>query len=139
MREPLGIQVLDLKVGQVRAQSFPRPSTSVSVNNVTNRGCMMVLLQSSRSRRGGQPDAGGAVRRDHAAAGKDLAHVVEHDHSVAQQAPSLLRVEGDGAGGIAVPVVGLGAWGLMGTHGSPPFWGYRCSGALPWRCGSSIT
>jgi len=53
------------------------------------------------------------VRRDHPAAGKDLAHVVEHDHSVAQQAPSLLGVEGDSAGGIAVPVVSRGARGLV--------------------------
>ena len=30
------------------------------------------------------------MRRDPPAAGKDLAQVVEHDHAVAQQAPSLL-------------------------------------------------
>jgi hypothetical protein len=81
------------------------------MNNVTNMGCMMFLLRFSRSRRGGQPDAGGAVRGNRPAAGKNLAHVVEHDHSVAQQAPSLLGVEGDGAGGIAVPVVSPGARG----------------------------
>jgi hypothetical protein len=63
--------------------------------------------------RGGQPAAGGAVRRDPLAAGKDLAHVVEHDHSVAQQAPSLLGVTSDGAGGIAVPAVSRGARGLV--------------------------
>jgi hypothetical protein len=79
------------------------------------------------------------VRRDHPAAGKDLTHVVEHDHSVAQQAPSLLRVTGDGAGGIAVPVVSRGARGLVGTHGSPLLWVYGCSGTLSWRCASSIT
>jgi hypothetical protein len=67
----------------------------------------------SHSRRGGQPGAGGAVRGNRPAAGKDLAHVVEHDHSVAQQAPSLLGVKGDGAGGIAVPVVSRGAQGLV--------------------------
>jgi hypothetical protein len=41
-----------------------------------------------------------------------LAHVVEHDHSVAQQAPSLLGVTSDSAGGIAAPVVirGHGGW-----------------------------
>ena len=86
---------------------------SVSMNNFTNRGCMMILLQVSRSRRGGQPDAGWSVRGYHPAAGKDLARVVEHDHAVAQQAPSLLRVEGDGASGIAVPVVSRGARGLV--------------------------
>jgi hypothetical protein len=83
------------------------------MNNVTNMGCMMFLLQVSRSCRGGQPDAGGAVRGNPPAAGKDLAHVVEHDHSVAQQAPSLLGVTGDSTGGIAVPVVGRGAQGLV--------------------------
>jgi hypothetical protein len=65
------------------------------------------------SRRGGQSDVGGVVRRDHLAVGKDLAHVVEHDHSVAQQAPSLFGVEGDSAGGVAVRVVSGGAWGSM--------------------------
>jgi hypothetical protein len=85
------------------------------MNNLTNMGCKMVLLQVSRSRRDGQPDAGGAGRcgRDHPAAGKDLAHVVEQDHSVAQQAPPLLGVRGDSAGGIAVPVVSRGARGLV--------------------------
>jgi hypothetical protein len=65
------------------------------------------------SRRDGQPDVSGAVRRDPLAAGKDLAHVVEHDHSVAQQAPPLLGVTSDSAGGIAVPVVSRGARGLV--------------------------
>src|SRR5262249_38606579 len=71
------------------------------------------------------------------------ARVVEHDHSVAQQAPSLLRVEGDGAGGVAVPVVSRGARGLVGTHGAPLLWGCRCSGScggpLPRRCASPGT
>src|SRR5215831_17541552 len=93
------------------------------MNNVTNRGCMMVSCGSGVSRRGGQPDAGGAARRDRPAAGEDLAHVVEHDHAVAQQAPALLRVRGDGAGGVAVPAVSRGARGLVGTHGAPPLWG----------------
>jgi hypothetical protein len=60
------------------------------MNNLTNMGCMMVLLPFSHSRRDGQSDVGRAMRRDPPAAGKDLAHVVEHDHAVAQQAPSLL-------------------------------------------------
>jgi hypothetical protein len=75
------------------------------------------------SRRGGRPDAGGAVRGDHLAAGKDLAGVVEHDHAVAQQAPSLPGVAGDGAGGVAVAAVGRGARGAVGTHGAPLVWG----------------
>jgi hypothetical protein len=83
------------------------------MDNVTNMGCMMVLLQFSRSRRDGQPDVGGAVRRDHPATRKDLTHVVEHDHPVAQQAPSLLGMTGDSAGGIAVPVVSRGARRLV--------------------------
>jgi hypothetical protein len=79
------------------------------MNNVTNMGCMMFLLRFSRSRRGGQPDAGGAVRGNRPAAGKNLAHVVEHDHSVAQQAPSLLGMSGDGMGRVPVWVVSRGA------------------------------
>jgi hypothetical protein len=47
------------------------------------------------------------------AAGKDLAHIVEHDHSVAQQAPSLLGVKGNSAGGVAVPVIGRRARGSV--------------------------
>jgi len=93
--------------------SVSRSSASVSMNNVTNMGCMMFLLRFSCSRRDGQPDTGGAVRGNHPATGKDLAHVVEHDHSVAQQAPSLLGVTGDSAGGIAVPMVSRGARGLV--------------------------
>jgi hypothetical protein len=74
---------------------------------------MMFLLLFWRSRRDGQPDVIGAVRRDHLAAGKELPQVIEHDHSVAQQAPSLLGVTGEGASGIAVPVVSGGARGLV--------------------------
>jgi hypothetical protein len=84
------------------------------MNNVTNMGCMMVLLRVlGVSRRDGQPDVGRAVRGNHPAAGEDLAGIVEHDHSVAQQAPSLVGVEGESAGGIAVPVVGRGARGSV--------------------------
>jgi hypothetical protein len=93
--------------------SVSRSSASVSMNNVTNRGCMMSLLQFSCSRSDGQSDASGAVWRNPPATGKDLAHVVEHDDAVAQQAPSLLRVKGDSAGGIAIPVVSRGARGLV--------------------------
>jgi hypothetical protein len=83
------------------------------MNNVTNMGCMMFLLQFSRSRSDGQSDVGGAARRNPPATGKDLAHVVEHDDAVAQQAPSLFGVTGDSAGGIPVPVVSQGARGLV--------------------------
>jgi hypothetical protein len=53
------------------------------------------------------------VRGNNPAAGKDLAHVIEHDHSVAQQAPSLLGVKGNGAGGVAVTVAGRRARGSV--------------------------
>jgi hypothetical protein len=65
------------------------------------------------SRRDGQPDEGRAVRGNNPLAGKDLAHVVKHNHAVAQQAPSLLGVTGDSAGGIAVPVIGWRARGSV--------------------------
>jgi hypothetical protein len=45
---------------------------------------------------------GQVVRRNHLAVGQDFAHVVEDDHSVTEQAPALLGVEGDGMGGVAV-------------------------------------
>ena len=80
------------------------------MNNLTNMGCMIFLLPFARftPRR-----AVGRVRRDPLAARKDFAHVVEHDHSVAQQAPPLLGVTGDRGGGIAVAVVSRGARGLV--------------------------
>jgi hypothetical protein len=72
---------------------------------------MMASGSSRTSRRGGQPDGSGVVRGKHPAAGKDLAEVVEHDHPVAQQAPSLLGVTGDSTGGVTVSVVSRGALG----------------------------
>src|SRR5262245_46843179 len=62
--------------------SASRSLAPVSMNNLTNMGRMMVSCRSHVSRRDGQPDAGGAVRGNPPAAGKDLAHVVEHDHAV---------------------------------------------------------
>ncbi len=59
------------------------------------------------------------VRWNRATAGQELARVLEEDDAVAQQAPSLLGVEGDGVGRVAVRMVSWGARGLMGTHGSP--------------------
>jgi hypothetical protein len=93
--------------------SVSKSSTSVSMNKVLNVGCMMFLLQFSRSRRDGHSDVAGEVRISHPAAGKDLAHVVEHDHSVAQQAPPLVGVKGDRMRGIAVRTVSWGARGLV--------------------------
>jgi hypothetical protein len=63
------------------------------------------------------------VRRNHPAAGQDLAHVVEDDHSVTEQAPALLGVEGDGMGGAAVRAVSGWAWGPVWAHfASPGMW-----------------
>jgi hypothetical protein len=50
-------------------------------------------------------DVGRTVGRDDASVGHELAQVVEADQAVAQQAPPLLRVEGDDAGGVAVRAV----------------------------------
>ena len=54
------------------------------------------------SRGGRQPVVGRVARRKRPAVGQDFAHVVEDDHSVTEQAPALLGVEGDGMGGVAV-------------------------------------
>jgi hypothetical protein len=60
------------------------------------------------------------VRGHDPAIGKNLARIVKHDHSVAQQAPSLLGMGDDNAGGIAVPAVSQRTRGLMCAHGIPP-------------------
>ncbi len=59
---------------------------------------------------------------NHPAAGQYLAPVVEHDHAVAQQAPPLLRVKGDDAGGVAVRALSRGAGGPVWTHYAPLIW-----------------
>ena len=63
------------------------------------------------SRRDGWPAADQAMRWDHPAAGQDLAQVVEHDHAVAEQAPSLLGVRSHAAGGVTVRAVSRRARG----------------------------
>src|SRR5690606_12908899 len=64
------------------------------------------VISGDRPVRGGSggPD-GGAVRRDGGAAGQELTGVLEQDDAVAQQAPPLLGVAGQGAGGFAVRCV----------------------------------
>jgi hypothetical protein len=47
----------------------------------------------------------GVTRSDCPPVGQDLAHVVEDDHAVAQQAPPLLGVGGEGVSGVAVGTV----------------------------------
>ena len=54
------------------------------------------------------------VWRNRAAVGQELAGVVEDDDAVAQQAPPLLGVEGDGAGRVTV---GRSAGGHGGRWG----------------------
>jgi hypothetical protein len=110
-------------LGSVSGDGFARESA-------TDRGFPPPVL--AFLGHGGQSDAGGAVRGNHPAAGKDRAPVVEHDHAVAQQAPSLLGVEDDGAGGIAVPAVGRGARGAVGTQAH--LWSGGCRWARP--CGA---
>jgi len=58
----------------------------------------------------------GAVGRNHASVGQEFARIVEADHAVAQQAPPLLRVGRDDAGGVAVSVVRRRARRLVWTH-----------------------
>jgi hypothetical protein len=72
------------------------------------------------SRRDGPADVAWAVGRNGATVGQELAGVVEHDHAVAQQAPPLLRMEGDDVGGVAVRPVSWWALGSVWTHCAPP-------------------
>jgi hypothetical protein len=53
------------------------------------------------------------VWKNCAAVGQELARVVEDDDAVAQQAPPLLGVEGDGAGRVTVRAVSWRAWWPM--------------------------
>jgi hypothetical protein len=66
----------------------------------------------------------GRVRRNHATIGQELARVVEDDDVVAQQAPPMLGVEGDGMRRATVRAVGWMARssyrGLAGTDRSCP-------------------
>jgi hypothetical protein len=57
------------------------------------------------------PDAGRTVRRNRAAVRQQLAGVVEEDDAVAQKAPPLLRVEGDGVSRLTVRTVSWRARG----------------------------
>ena len=66
--------------------------------------------------------AGRAARGNDPAATQDLAHVVEHDHAVAQQAPPLLRMDGDSVGGVAVRAVSRRARGVVWIHCTPLVW-----------------
>jgi hypothetical protein len=52
--------------------------------------------------------------------GQELSQVVEEDHAVTEQAPALLRVEGDGPGRVTVGTVRRRARGPVLAHGAPP-------------------
>jgi hypothetical protein len=56
------------------------------------------------------------MRWDHPPVGQQLAGVLEQHHAVAEQAPALVRVGGDDAGGFPATCVRGGARGLVGTH-----------------------
>jgi hypothetical protein len=77
------------------------------------------LLTAVSSGGDGPSDVNQPVRRNRATVGQELARVVEEDDAVAQQAPPLLGVEGDGVGRVTVRAVSWRAWGLMWTHCSP--------------------
>jgi hypothetical protein len=68
----------------------------------------------------GQSGVSRVAGRDGAAVGQELAGVVEHDDAIAQQAPPLLRMEGDGVGGVAVRPICRWALGSVWTHRAPP-------------------
>jgi hypothetical protein len=66
---------------------------------------------------------GTAVRADGAAVRKDLSGVLEDDHSIAEQTPSLFREGGDDSCGIVVDGVrGWTRWLVLAHRGSPD-WG----------------
>ena len=75
--------------------------------------------QPALSGRNEPPDAGREARRDYAAVGQKPARVVEEDDAVAQQAPPLLRVEGDGVSRVMVRAVSWRAPGPVWTHRAP--------------------
>ena len=84
------------------------------------------------------PIGGGrAARGNDPAARQDLAHVVEHDHAVAQQAPPLLRVDSDSVGGVTVRTVSRRARGAVSTHCAPLVWAADVPGRGPGRLGWS--
>jgi hypothetical protein len=81
---------------------FPEFQTSGSG---AGRGLGPPVTQLAVSDGDGLVDVNLPVWRNRATVGQELARVVEDDDAVAQQAPPLLRVEGDGAGCVAVRAV----------------------------------
>jgi hypothetical protein len=76
------------------------------------------------SGRDGQSVVGRAVRGDLPTVGQQLTVVIEEDHAVAQQAPPLFGVEGNGVGGVAVRFIRRWARGPVWTHCAPLALGY---------------
>ena len=64
-------------------------------------------------------DVNRPARRNRAAVRQQLARVVEQDDAVAEQAPSLLGVTGDGAGRVTVVAVSRRTRGLVRAHRWP--------------------
>ena len=56
------------------------------------------------------------MRGQGAAVGEDLTGVIEEDHSVAQQAPALLGVDGYSVGGVMIDRFGRWALRLVRAH-----------------------
>ena len=56
------------------------------------------------------------MRGDRAAAGQELAGVIEKDDAVAQQAPPLLGVERDGTSRVTVAAISWGTRGIVPGH-----------------------
>jgi hypothetical protein len=56
---------------------------------------------------------GGTLREHHPTVRKQLSEVVEEDHAVAQETPSLLGVGGNGVGRLAVGAIGCWALRLV--------------------------
>ena len=56
------------------------------------------------------------MRRDAGAVGEQFAGVLKHDHAVAEQAPTLLRVARNDPGRVAIDRVGGWTQGLVLAH-----------------------
>jgi len=104
------------KSGKPRVVDLDHHAAMMLRAHKRERGALALHAISGRD---GPPDAGRVVWRNCAAVGQEPARVVEEDDAVAQQAPPLLGVEGDGVGRVAVRAVSWRARGSVRTHGEP--------------------